>query len=68
MPRRAIGTPKNAEGWPKVEVGPDQTYELRVLVTLPASAADVASRDITFQAIDRTTGRIATTQDHFLTR
>ncbi len=35
----AIGTPKDAEGWPKVEVGPDQTYELRVLVTLPASAS-----------------------------
>ncbi len=31
----AIGTRKNAEGWPTVEIGPDQTYELRVLVTLP---------------------------------
>ncbi len=64
----AIGTPKDAEGWPKFEVGPDQTYELRVLVTLPASAADQPSRDITFQAIDQTTGRIATTRDHFLTQ
>jgi polyferredoxin len=64
----AIGTPKDAEGWPKVEVGPDQTYELRVLVTLPASATDQPSRDITFQAIDQTTGRIATTRDHFLTQ
>src|SRR5579863_3079613 len=64
---KAVGTPTDAEGWPKVEVGPDQTYELRVLVTLPASAADAPSRDITFQTTDRA-GRIATTQDHFLTR
>ncbi len=64
----AIGTGKNAEGWPRVEIGPDQTYELRVLVTLPASASAEASRDVTFQAINETSGRTAVTHDHFLTR
>ncbi|QXX76512.1 cytochrome c oxidase accessory protein CcoG [Methylovirgula sp. HY1] len=64
----AIGTGKSKDGWPKVEIGPDQTYELRVLVTLPASASSVASRDITFQIINKTSSQIATARDHFLTR
>jgi cytochrome c oxidase accessory protein FixG len=64
----AIGAGKSPEGWPKVEIGPDQTYELRVLVTLPASASDHASRDVTFQAINETTGHMAETRDHFLTK
>jgi len=64
----AIGTRKNADGWPEVEIGPDQTYELRVLVTLPPSASDIASRDVTFEAINTTSGHVAVTRDHFLTR
>ena len=65
----AIGTGKSADGWPQVEIGPDQTYELRVLVTLPASAANDASRDITFQAIrEGSGGHTAVARDHFLTK
>ncbi|MGB8277911.1 MAG: cytochrome c oxidase accessory protein CcoG [Methylovirgula sp.] len=64
----AIGTGKSSAGWPRVEIGPDQTYELRVLVTLPATADSEASRDVTFEAVDETTGETATTRDHFLTR
>ncbi len=63
----AIGTTKNAVGWPTVKVGPDQTYELRVLITLPAAEGE-AWHDVTFEATDETSGEKATTRDHFLVR
>jgi cytochrome c oxidase accessory protein FixG len=49
-----------------VEVGPDQSRELRVLVTLPAHAPAGPRSDIRFVATDVVSGRAAFARDHFL--
>ncbi|RAI43364.1 cytochrome c oxidase accessory protein CcoG [Rhodoplanes roseus] len=48
-----------------VAVGPDQTREVRVLVTVPPAASIQASNAITFTARDVDSGDRATARDHF---
>ncbi|MFD2182419.1 cytochrome c oxidase accessory protein CcoG [Rhodoplanes azumiensis] len=48
-----------------VAVGPDQTREVRVLVTVPPGARIGASNPITFTARDVDSGDTATANDHF---
>ena len=59
-----IGRARPAGESHTIEVGPDQTHEVRVLVTehapLPASAQSVE-----FVVTDRTSGETATASDHF---
>jgi polyferredoxin len=62
-----IGIPTPPDGDHAIEVGPDQTREVRVLVT----DHDRPNRDsspITFTVIDRSTGEAARASDHFFTR
>jgi hypothetical protein len=48
-----------------VEVGPDQTRELRITATLPGSANRPTSQDIDFRITDTATGETAVARDHF---
>ena len=48
----------------RIEVGPDQTREFRVLVTVPRAPAQ-DSNPIAFTVVDRNTGEAARTSDHF---
>jgi cytochrome c oxidase accessory protein FixG len=63
----AVGVEKNAAGLPRIRVGPDQTSEVRVFISLPAPAASAASQDVTFRVFDETSHETATAHDHFLT-
>ncbi len=49
----------------ETKVGPDQTLELRVLVTAPPDAVPAKSIPITFTAKDESGGAMASTSDHF---
>jgi cytochrome c oxidase accessory protein FixG len=60
----AVGGDIDPQGRAIVTVGPDQTLEMRVLVTDAASAAS-DSADIQFVLIDLSNGDKATTSDHF---
>jgi cytochrome c oxidase accessory protein FixG len=59
-----VGVPLRADGRLVVDVGPDQTREIRALVT-DYGAAPPASTRITFFAIDAETGERAQAPDHF---
>jgi len=59
-----VGLPLRADGRLAIEVGPDQTREVRVLVTDHGSAAP-SSRPITFHLTDVATGDHAQAIDHF---
>jgi cytochrome c oxidase accessory protein FixG len=63
----AVGVEKNAAGWPSLQVGPDQTAEVRVFISLPAAAVSAASQDVTFRILDETSHETAAARDHFLT-
>jgi cytochrome c oxidase accessory protein FixG len=67
----AIGGKTGQSGWPVLTVGPDQTFETRVLVTQPAGAhdggKDDGKRDIVFDLHDLLTGQSVHAKDHFLT-
>src|SRR5215471_17252994 len=51
-----------------IPVGPDQGREVRVLVTMPASARMDRSTPLTFRATDIATGERAVATDHFISR
>jgi cytochrome c oxidase accessory protein FixG len=51
-----------------VTVGPDQTFELRVLVTVPPGAKLDHSTPVTFMLTDAEGGETATARDHFITQ
>jgi hypothetical protein len=58
-------------GWPVFVVGPDQTLEERLFVTLPQSAVgghdhDDDKRDISFRLIDLRSGAQVQVKDHFM--
>lgn len=59
-----VGVPPRADGRKVIDVGPDQTREVRVLVTNRAAAADASTR-VTFQLTDVTTGETSHARDHF---
>jgi cytochrome c oxidase accessory protein FixG len=60
-----VGDDSIEDGWPIVSVGPDQTRELRLLVTLPATPAPEA-KDLKLNVIDLITGATATTTDRLM--
>lgn len=60
-----VGGVPDAQGRPVVAVGPDQTYEARVLVSTRARLPENASLGITFHATDIEGGRTASAPDHF---
>ncbi len=53
-------------GTPIVAIGPDQTREVRVLVTAPPSPVRNGSLPVTFRVTDPSSGETATMQDHFI--
>ncbi len=55
-----------AAGAPIVAVGPDQTREVRVLLTVPAGRLAEESQYVTFRVTDTSTGETAITRDHFI--
>jgi polyferredoxin len=59
-----VGLPPRADGRLVIDVAPDQTREVRVLVT-DYGAPPPASTPITFVLMDVVTGVRATTGDHF---
>jgi cytochrome c oxidase accessory protein FixG len=63
-----IGEDTGTAGLPLVEVGPDQTREVRVLVTAPAGAKLDKSTAVTFTARDSEKGASASVADHFIAR
>jgi cytochrome c oxidase accessory protein FixG len=64
----AVGAELIIDGKVFVTVGPDQTREFRLLVTMPANTAKDRSRPVTFRIIDAVIGEMATTRDNFVTR
>jgi cytochrome c oxidase accessory protein FixG len=61
-----VGVEKDASGRAIVEVGPDQTREVRALVTITRDALHDHSHDIRFVATDTFSGRSAVAKDHFI--
>ena len=60
-----VGMPPRADGRQLVEVGPDQTRELRVTVTDYSTKPPAPSTRIVFKLIDGETGETAEMRDHF---
>ena len=63
---RASGIERGADGKLIVEVGPDQTREVRVSVQVPAAKLPKEVTDIEFRASDVATGQTALVRDHFV--
>ncbi len=61
-----VGVPATADWRPIVEVGPDQTREVRLLVTLPKAAVKEKSTLITIKASDLFAGEVVKATDHFI--
>jgi len=59
-----VGVPPRADGQLLLDVGPDQTREVRILVTDYGAPPPPSSR-ITFRMTDVATGEQAETRDHF---
>jgi IG-like fold at C-terminal of FixG, putative oxidoreductase len=60
-----IGSSSFSGSHPLIEVGPDQTREVRVLVTVREQIAPRASIPITFSIMPKTSGSAASAGDHF---
>jgi polyferredoxin len=63
---RTSGIERNADGKLIVEVGPDQTKELRASVQVPAAKLPKDATEIEFRATEITTGQTASVRDHFV--
>jgi polyferredoxin len=63
-----VGSDIITVGPPLVALAPDQTREVRVLVTVPAGRAVDKSTPVVFRTRDVVTGETATAQDHFIAR
>jgi cytochrome c oxidase accessory protein FixG len=59
-----VGLPPRADGAPVIEVGPDRTREVRVLVT-DRGKSETSSRPVVFELTDIATGDRARAADHF---
>lgn len=59
------GISETENGHPVVEVGPDQTYELRALISTSAKLPANASLPVTFSVTDVIGGETTTAPDHF---
>jgi polyferredoxin len=60
-----VGDTTSPMGYPRVEIGPDQTREIRVLVTSYEHLPPAGSIPLTFHAIDLETRQRATASDFF---
>ncbi len=60
-----VGDTQSPMGYPRVEIGPDQTREVRVLVTSYEHLPPAASVPLTFRAVDLETRQQATASDFF---
>ncbi|MFK8253694.1 cytochrome c oxidase accessory protein CcoG [Ancylobacter terrae] len=60
-----VGEPSAPGTAPVIPVGPDQTFEARVLVSTHAKLPAEASLTVTFRITDVEGGRAATASDHF---
>lgn len=60
-----VGLPPRADGRQLVSVGPDQTKEVRVLVTDYSQTPPAASTSILFSLIDIDSSAVAQVRDHF---
>jgi cytochrome c oxidase accessory protein FixG len=60
-----VGLPPRADGRQLVDVGPDQTREVRVTVTDYSATPPAPSTTILFKLIDVDTGEVAEMRDHF---
>ncbi len=63
---RTSGIERGADGKLIVEVGPDQTREIRVSVQVAAAKLPKEAADIEFRAADVETGLSASVRDHFV--
>ena len=61
-----IGDNGQQDGYPVVEVGPDQTRQLRVFVTAPAEVKLPAQTPIEFRLVDKASGVSAVQSDFFV--
>ena len=60
-----VGQPPRADGRQLVTVGPDQTKEVRVMVTDYSTAPPAPSTTVLFKLIDIESGAVAEMRDHF---
>ncbi len=60
-----VGDTQSPMGYPRVEIGPDQTREIRVLVTSYEHLPPAASVPLIFRAIDMETRQQASASDFF---
>jgi polyferredoxin len=60
-----VGLPPRADGRQLISVGPDQTKEVRVVVTDYSAEPPAASTSILFKLIDIDSGESAEMRDHF---
>jgi cytochrome c oxidase accessory protein FixG len=60
-----VGDTQSPMGYPRIDIGPDQTREVRVLVTSYEHLPPAASVPLTFRAIDLETRQQATASDFF---
>ena len=60
-----VGLPPRADGRQLVDVGPDQTREVRVVVTDYSMTSPAPSTTILFKLIDVDSGEVAEMRDHF---
>ncbi|HET9717418.1 MAG TPA: cytochrome c oxidase accessory protein CcoG [Pseudolabrys sp.] len=60
-----VGLPPRADGRQLVSVGPDQTKEVRVVVTDYSTIPPTSSTSILFKLIDINSGEVAEMRDHF---
>ncbi|MBN9455684.1 MAG: cytochrome c oxidase accessory protein CcoG [Bosea sp.] len=62
----AVGVRATADFRPVIDVDPDSSREVRVLVTVPPGTPLEQSQVITFTASDLFAGEVVRTQDHFI--
>lgn len=63
---QVVGADAAVEGRPYIAIGPDQTTEMRVLVTVPATAKLDKSTDVVFRISDTDIRETASARDHFI--
>ena len=63
---QVVGSDAAIEGRPYIAIGPDQTTEMRVLVTVPATAKLDKSTDVVFRISDTDIRETASARDHFI--
>ena len=60
-----VGLPPRADGRQLISVGPDQTKEVRIVVTDYAPTPPAPSTSVLFKLIDIDSGQVAEMRDHF---